>query len=109
MLCPPPPAVRSGPCAASAVAPTAGSSPEPVEVRTEPVDGVETPTQLLRHGRLWLVRSAQRAPGAAEHWRVEAASGPATTPAVLDLRQAPSGHWSLTEPPVAAAEVAGWA
>ena len=82
---------------------------EQIEVRTEPVDGVETPTQLLWEGRLWLVRSAVRQPGAPELWRVLAGSGPAAAPLVLSLRQHPEGRWSVSGRVVAAAEMAGWA
>lgn len=102
MLCPPPRAVRPRTRPAPSSPPSAGAPTERVEVRTEPVDGVETPSQLLRQGRLWLVRSAERAPGTAPLWRVEAGAGPTAAPTVLDLRQDVDGQWSLTELPVAA-------
>jgi hypothetical protein len=78
-------------------------------VRTEPVGGVETPSQLLLEGRLWLVRSAVRQPGAPWHWRVLAGSGPAAAPVVLDLQQHPEGRWSVSERAAATAEMARWA
>ena len=109
MLCPPPSTVGPRPRSAPTPPPTAGSPPEVVEVRTEPVDGVETPTQLLRAGRLWLVRSATRQPGADRLWRVQAGSGPTTAALVLHLQQSPDGRWSASERAGAAStELAGW-
>jgi hypothetical protein len=85
------------------------AQPELVEVRTEPVDGVETPTQLLRQGRLWLVRSAERRLAAGQGWRVHAGPGAEAAAAVLDLQPGANGRWSLTELDLAApAEVAEW-
>ena len=57
-----------------------GAAREAVEVRTEPVDGVPTPVQLLRDGRLWLVRSAELLAGPGPRWRVAAAPGPGVPP-----------------------------
>ena len=89
---------------------TSEATAEVVEVRTEPVNGVETPTQLLRKGRLWVVRSAARSIGARHRWRVQAGPGAAAPPVLLDLWQDPDGRWSLTERSgAAAAELAGWA
>ena len=69
---------------------------EPVHVRTEPVDGVPTPAQLLRADRLWLVRSALRLAGPGERWRVEAATAPGVAPVALELGLR-DGQWSLAE------------
>ena len=71
-----------------------GAAREAVEVRTEPVDGVETPVQLLRGGRLWLVRSAEPLPGTGRRWRVAVASGPGVPPEPGELALS-EGRWSL--------------
>ena len=60
---------------------------EPVEVRTELVDGVPAPAQLLRGGRLWVVRRAEPLDGPAAGWRVAAAPGPGVPLALLELTE----------------------
>ena len=75
-----------------------GSVREPVEVRTEPVDGVPTPTQLLRGSRLWVVRWAEPLAGPAAGWRAVTALGPGAPPALLELT-VHDGRWSLVELP----------
>nr|WP_294690946.1 hypothetical protein [uncultured Friedmanniella sp.] len=110
MLSTPPASVDPNPRPTGRQPSPAEATAEVVEVRTEPVNGVETPTQLLRKGRLWLVRSAARSIGARHLWRVQAGPGATAPPVVLDLWQGPDGRWSLTEPAAAAsAELAGWA
>ncbi|GAA1437592.1 hypothetical protein GCM10009616_39650 [Microlunatus lacustris] len=78
----------------SAVPSPAGT--EPVHVRTEPVDGVSTPTQLLRGGRLWVVRSAERLAGPGKHWRVGVTPAPGVAPVALELGLR-DGQWFLAE------------
>lgn len=73
-----------------------GAGTELVDVRTEPVDGVATPTQLLRGGRLWVVRRAERLPGPGERWRVGATPAPGVAPVALELVLR-DGQWSLAE------------
>ena len=80
---------------------------EPVEVRTELVDGVATPAQLLRGSRLWVVRWAEPLAGPAPSWRVAAAPGPGVVPALLELT-VQDGRWSLVELP-GTSEEPGWA
>lgn len=76
---------------------------EPVEVRSELVDGVPTPAQLLRDNRLWLVKWAEPLAGPSTGWRVGAAPGPGVPPALLELTVR-DGRWSLVEPPAASGE-----
>lgn len=85
--------------------PTAG---ETVHVRTETVDGVETPAQLLRGDRLWLVRAAELLAGPGRRWRVEAAPGPGAAPVPLELAVA-DGRWTLAEPSRGIAGEPAWA
>jgi hypothetical protein len=92
----------------SAPAPTAAAgAAEPVDVRTEPVNGVDTPTQLVRDGRLWVVRAAERLPGPGQRWRVTAAAGSSgpRVPLVLEGRD---GRWSLLEVPAAGSGEPAW-
>ncbi len=69
---------------------------EPVDVRTETVEGVPTPDLLLRGGRLWVVRSAERLAGPTERWRVRATPRPSLPPVPLELTVR-DGRWSLVE------------
>lgn len=74
---------------------TAASETEPVDVQTDAVDGVSTPTLLLRAGRLWRVRWAETlTPG--ERWRVGATPSPAVAPVALEVSLR-NGRWSLVE------------
>jgi hypothetical protein len=83
-----------------------GSVREPVEVRSELVDGVPTPTQLLRGNRLWVVRWAEPLAGPSAGWRVAAAPGPGVPLALLELTVG-DGRWSLVELPGPSGEP-GW-
>ena len=94
-MSPPPP-----PAPAAAPPDGARQVTESVEVRTEGKDGLEVPAQLLRRGRLWVVRGAhllQAGTGQQECWRVEAADGPCGRAAELDLVRSPTGEWRLSE------------
>ena len=100
---------------ASALGPSSAHPPErpvvgvePVHVRTETVDGVETPAQLLRGDRLWLVRAAELLAGPGRRWRVAAAPGPGVAPVPLELALA-DGRWTLAEPSRAGAGEPAWA
>ncbi len=89
----PAPGAGDGPrCARPATGPSRVR--EPVEVRTETDDGVTTPAQLLRGGRLWVVRAAELV--ARGRWQVAAAPGPGVLPVLLDLEHR-DGSWSLVE------------
>lgn len=89
-----PPAPSSPPVTSGDGLQPGGGVQEQVEVRTEPVDGVATPAQLLRAGRLWLVRSARPLPGPGGRWGVLAAPGMGVRAVTLELTDH-GGRWSL--------------
>ncbi|SDS08060.1 hypothetical protein SAMN04488543_1030 [Friedmanniella luteola] len=87
--------------------PVGADDREPVEVRTEAVDGVVTPTQLLRDGRLWVVRAAAALPGPLVRWRVDATPGPGVPAVPLELSDQ-HGRWTLVEVSAAGTGSPSW-